>query len=273
MPKDWEVQPDGLVSRDSKSYAHEKLHYVGHYQAIFANAMKGKWRLVYLDLMAGPGHCEIDGKHYAGSPLRSLPPLQFSSRIFIDDNPVNSAALASRVGDHGIVLTDDCTSPTSVARMRKETEGYALGLAFVDNLGLDIGLESLRAITTDRRIDLVIVFQLQEITRNLSFVRSGDYDTDKWDRFFGTTEWRKIVSQLDILNTPNEAIAESLLTFYLTRLNSIGYEHTKPGVRVMKNEKNAKQYRLVLAGKHERAVDLFTKIEKIPYSGQRSFLD
>jgi hypothetical protein len=39
----------------------------------------------------------------------------------------------------------------------------------------------------------------------------------------------------------------------------------------MKNSRNVGLYRLVLAGKHERAVQFFEEISKIEPSGQRRF--
>jgi hypothetical protein len=40
----------------------------------------------------------------------------------------------------------------------------------------------------------------------------------------------------------------------------------------MKNSRNVPQYRLLLAGKHEKAVEFFEKIQRIDPSGQRSLL-
>lgn len=265
----WLLEPDGLPARDSQPYAHEKLHYAGHYMSIFANGMKNSWpNRAYMDLMAGPGRCLIDGLQYAGSPLRSIQ-APFTHRLFVESNPELAAALVQRVGPAGTVITGDCNSPSTIDQIRAQVPARALSLAFVDNVGLTVALSTLERLTKNRSTDLMIVFQLQAITRNVRAVMDGKQERESWDAFFGTTLWSDVVSQLERQGVMPGPIAETLLLFYLEQLKQIGYLHATPGIQVMKNSNNGAQYRLILAGKHERAIDFFKKIEKINYAGQR----
>ena len=264
-----QLAADGLPARDSQPYAHEKLHYAGHYMEIFATGMKRKWPTrVYYDLLAGPGRIDIDGVQYAGSPLRSLP-APFTHRIFVESDPSLAAALVQRVGNAGVVVSADCNAPSTIKTLRDATQGNALGLAFVDNLGLNVPFATLQALTENRKIDLMIVFQLQAITRNVRSVLAGDHERESWDDFFGTPAWSDRAETKAKTTSQDALIADDLLSFYLERLAGIGYAHATRGVQVMVNSKNAAQYRLILAGKHERAVDFFKKIERIDYHGQR----
>lgn len=61
--------------RPGGAWSVEKLVYVERYAGAFTRAMKGKWeRLVYIDLLAGPGKGvrRDTGEEFDGSPLRAL---------------------------------------------------------------------------------------------------------------------------------------------------------------------------------------------------------
>jgi three-Cys-motif partner protein len=271
VPDDF-LASDGLAARPSQPYAMEKLHYAGHYQQIFATGMKNLWEhRVYLDLLAGPGICKIreTGEEFPGSPLRSLD-APFTRRIFVEADPVLHDALAKRVPDHCDVLLADCNDRSTLDSMRDACGARGtLGLAFIDNLGLDVPFESIRYLTQGRRIDLMIVVQLHDLTRNLPETLSGAHDRGRLDAFFGGPEWLALARDAASVNTAPADIASALVTFYGEQLKRIGYTAVAESRMVMKNSRNVSIYRIVLAGKHDRAVDFFQKIEKIDPHGQR----
>src|SRR5688500_12180049 len=87
---------DGLLVRESGSWAREKLYYVSRYMSIFNVGMKNLWpQRAYVDLMAGSGRC-IDrdgGEEFEGSAmlaLKSEPP--FSTLVFIEADEASAAA-------------------------------------------------------------------------------------------------------------------------------------------------------------------------------------
>src|SRR5437899_1887228 len=52
------IASDGLLARKSGEWAKRKLHFLRNYCGITTVAMRKKWRLHYLDVMAGPGRCK-----------------------------------------------------------------------------------------------------------------------------------------------------------------------------------------------------------------------
>ena len=264
---------DGLPVRSSGGYAQEKLTYVAKYQDIFANGMKNRWPdRTYVDLMAGPGRCvdRDSGEEFEGSPMRSLA-VPFTHRIFVENDLVLVDALRRRVGDGPVVIAGDCNAAPILARVRREMPA-GLGLAFVDNLGLDVPLATLEALTADRSIDLMITFQVSDLTRNVSNVLEERADPARFTAFFGSSDWIRIARSARERNASPSEVATELLEFYATRLSSFGYAHVAHSSRLMKNSRNVPQYRLLLAGKHEKAVEFFEKIQRIDPSGQRSLL-
>jgi three-Cys-motif partner protein len=261
---------DGHLARQSNAYAREKLYYVEHYQKIFATGMKFFWpNRVYIDLLAGPGRCRLadSSVEFDGSPLLAER-APFTKRILVESSPALAAALRHRVTMNPVILEADCNDPETIARIRAEMPRGALGLAFVDNLGTQVTLATLRALTVDRRIDLMIVVQIGDITRNILSALAGNHSRERFDAFFGEG-WVTVVNDLVSKNAESRTIADALVEFYEGRLASIGYDYVAKSTAVMKNSTNAAQYRLVLAGKDARAVDFFRKIERINPHGQR----
>jgi three-Cys-motif partner protein len=256
---------DGLPARKSQPYAKEKLHYVGHYQSIFAVGMKNSWGgRVYIDLLAGPGKCRIaaSGEEFDGSPLLSAQ-APFTKRVFVEADSVLAAALRQRSAADAVILEADCNASETIERIRAAMPSNALGLAFVDNLGTDVTFETLRALTRDRKIDVMIVVQIGDLTRNVLDAIEGNQGRGRFDAFFGDPSWSTLVEQLKAQNAEARTIADELVKFYEGRLRTIAYDHIAESTMVMKNSTNAAQYRLVLAGKHAKAVEFFRKIEKI----------
>jgi three-Cys-motif partner protein len=92
---------DGLVARKSGGWAKRKHHYLGNYCGITTKSMQSKWRLVYLDVMAGPGRCKMkdSGEEFAGSPLVALDHA-FAQYVFIEEDKNLADALRQRVRAH-----------------------------------------------------------------------------------------------------------------------------------------------------------------------------
>src|SRR6266568_6330658 len=92
---------DRLLARKSGPWAKRKHHYLRNYCGITAKSMAKKWRLVYLDVMAGPGLCKIKetGEEFPGSPLIALDH-EFHDFILIEEDPQLVDALKQRVAKH-----------------------------------------------------------------------------------------------------------------------------------------------------------------------------
>lgn len=264
---------DGLPVRSSGPWAQEKLTYLAKYMSIFNVGMKKRWRRSYLDLMAGPGRCieEGPGVEFDGSPLVALAsPEPFSDLTFVEGDAALADALRQRVGDRGTVIEGDCNSDAVIAQLRTQLGYGTLGLAFVDNLGLDVPLRTLTELSESRKVDLFITFQVQDMKRNLKSALDGP-DEARWTRFFGAG-WQDVALQAYRDNLSAEETTTRLLEFYGKQLRAIGYEAVAHSQQVMKNSRQVGLYRILLAGKDPLAATFFEKISKIEPSGQRRML-
>ena len=92
---------DGLLARNSGEWAKRKHHYLKNYCGITTASMRSKFRLVYLDVMAGPGLCkhEDSKEEFPGSPFVALEH-DFSEYIFIEGELNLADALQQRVSKH-----------------------------------------------------------------------------------------------------------------------------------------------------------------------------
>jgi three-Cys-motif partner protein len=192
---------DGLPARVSGPWTREKLTYVEKYATAFMRAMapkrkQGKWdRLVYLDLLAGPGRGinRDTGIEFDGSPLRALkvePP--FDRLFFGDLDPRNIEALRRRIPKQDLSRVDlrvgDCNALAKdvVAQLSRRT----LGLAFVDPEGFEVTFKTFQVLAT-RRIDILFLFPSGiGIARNLR--KFAKQPRSPMDGFWGGKEWRDL---------------------------------------------------------------------------------
>lgn len=273
MSDDLLTASDLLPARPSGEWAREKLYYLARYMEIFTTGQKNRWtRRAYIDLMAGPGVCKIRpaGDEFDGSPLIALnTKTPFTHAVFVELDGECCQALNFRCGAPGLrpdplIIHGDCNDQAVIGQIRQAAPGDALTLAFVDNLGLNVTFETLKALTRERRIDLVITFQVQDLVRNVRQALEAGGDL-RLSRFFGSSRWIDRVAGVQ----PSE-YASALTDFYLEQLGTIDYCACEQLHVLMRNSCNAPLYRLILAGKHPRAVDYFRKISTIEHTGQRN---
>lgn len=265
---------DGLPSRISGQWAKEKLKYLDKYMHLFNVGMKNRWHnRVFFDLLAGCGKCvdEDTGEEFDGSPLRAIKCDEpFTRVICIESDAGLADALEQRTIGQADVIRDDCNNPKVIEQLRSSLGYGILGLAFVDNLGLDVPLSTIGELTEGRLLDLFIVFQIGDIKRNIRDVLAGRDEPDRFDAFFGAG-WKDVAAKAERENLTADETTTRLLDFYAGKLNGLGYNHIGHSRRVMKNSTGVGLYRLILAGRHERAVDFFNKVSAIDPWGQRGF--
>lgn len=266
---------DGLPARASGDWAQEKLYYVAKLMEIFATGQKHRWPLrAYIDLMAGPGLCKLreGGEQFDGSPLLALrTKTPFTHAIFVELNEEAAAALTTRTAGDTLrprptIITGNCNAAEVIQAIRTHIPGNALTLAFIDMLGLDVTYLTLRALTRDRKIDLAITLQLQDLARNLPAALEAGQDS-RITAFLGVSDWPARLRPVP----PGERVS-AFVDLYLEQLRTLGYLHVHQRRAPMKNSKNAPLYRLLLASKHPRGAEFFAKIERIEYDGQRQLV-
>lgn len=193
------VAADGLIARDSGPWAEEKLLSLDGYAQIFTKAMTDKFAggLTFVDLMSGPGIC-VDThspirREFPGSTLRALDARPVFTRVVAIESDVACAqALRARVQRHARrmacdVRHDDCNSEDSIRLVREATRS-ALSLVFVDLIGTEVNMDTIRQITTSRSVDLVITWPVMDALRNRGML-AEPANRERWTRFLGSTQW------------------------------------------------------------------------------------
>jgi three-Cys-motif partner protein len=270
---DYPTASDGLPARDSGEWAREKLWYVERYIGIFNQGMKKRWPdRAYLDLMAGPGRCVVTatGAEFPGSPILALQSkVPFTQAVLVEQHPVLHAALVTRCHAPGLqpvplIRQADCNSAEVVDVIRERVKpSSTLAFCFIDLLGFDVASETVNSITAGRRIDLVITFPQQDITRNATL---SDGQEERWDSFFGCKEWREIIVRCRAGKLRRRVDLE-LTLFYARRLETLDYSvdllHD-----AIRNTQNAPLYRPLFASKHARGSDYWKKISALDHHRQ-----
>ena len=222
---------DGLPARVSGPWAKEKLETLAAYFKIVNTAMRGKWRTICLDLLAGCGRCVLDsnGEEFDGSPLRAIvrdPP--FDPIVLVEEDSKLVRALQKRVEETGkpaTILVGDCNNAAVIAQVRRAIPSSSLSIAFLDNLGLDVQFETVRRLVDERRMDLVVTFQVSDMARNVDLACADVRLGDRWDRYFGTPTWRDAVIAFKLKRSAAPDVGSALADFYADQLATLGYSH------------------------------------------------
>ena len=255
---------DGGFAVPLAKHAREKLNCLNRYLNTFNTGMKKHWEnRVYIDLLAGPGKCLIEGKEEDGSPLIALKcKTPFTEYYFNDINPICIESLKSRVGNDTRVnlMNMDCNRAVEI--IIDKLPLYFLGFCFIDPYNCEIEFESIAKLTEKRRIDIIITFHLGNMRRGLL--------TEKLSKFFPR--------ETDLTKLRQEACAgwringDLVMRNYIKGLHKIGYEHTEisPGIR---NSVGVVLYHLVFASRHKLGQKFFKISTQKSADGQLSFYD
>ena len=126
-----------------------------------------------------------------------------------------------------------------------------LNLAFLDPEGLEVEWKTVEKLANLHRMDMIINFSTNGITRNADQLFRREDDT-VIDRFFGTREWRSIYSQ--VRGGDKSFVRRKLIDFYLQRLVDSGYVETKSDEMVFRNRRNVQVYTMIFASKHDLGI-------------------
>ncbi len=260
---------DGHAAHEVEPWSEDKLFYVERYIDIFTKGMKDRWTdLVYADLFAGPGiNINKDsGDESRGSALLAVK-APFAKVFLSDSDPAVVEALKARTADEdpGRVRVEclDCNEAPARAReflFPRGPGGGTLGLAVLDPFGYQISFESVRRLSAEIPLDLIVTFMTNFAKRFLyqpGFGKGSDLE-----RFMGTDEY------LALRDEPTASITRALLDMYERQLKGINYSHVDDDSRIL-NTKRSTIYHLVFASKNPRGTDFFRKISRVEPTGQR----
>lgn len=255
---------DGLPIRKSGPWVRKKHFYLTRYIDIFTKGMKKKWDLTYVDLFAGPGRCLIEAtnEEVDGSPLIALTH-GFSHYIFVEQTTDGSQALRKRCErspKYNEVQIIDGNCNDAIEKINIPSNNLAL--AFIDPTGIDVHFSTIKKLTENRRVDLLINIQFgMDIKRNFARYKKQGENSDL-DLFLGgNVDWNH-------LKTPQDAI-----NIYRVRIKELGYSTVEfKDITVRNTQKNVPMYFLFFASKNSRGLDFWKKITERNDLGQYELL-
>jgi three-Cys-motif partner protein len=227
--------------------------------------------VVYVDLFAGPGVCEISetAERFPGSPvIAARAPKPFRKILLCEVVRDLADACEARLTklidkEHFTIYRGDCNKviDTLVAQIPR----HALTLAFLDPTGLHLSFETVEKLAACGRVDLLILFpDAYDILRNEQHLYFDQPDSNL-DRTLGRgANWRERVGELK--STDKAARRKLYATIYKDQLRShAGYEFFED--EVIRGPQGP-LYRLIYATKDERGVDFWRKSVARELSGQ-----
>lgn len=256
---------DGLLARKSGLWAKRKHHYLRNYCGITTRSMRTKWRLVYLDVMAGPGMCKIKetGEEFPGSPFIALGH-EVHEFILIEDDPQLADALRQRVAKHPKarlveVIAKNWVDVLQHGRLRFNDD--TLVVAFVDPTGISqVPMKAMLQLTMNARIDLLVTLQYSlGITWNVpQYLRSRAEQT-ALDAFLDSRGWRKWKWR------EASEFARMAIDAFSQRIQQQGFI----GTRHISVPAAQPLYSFTLFSRHPLAEKFWNEILKIDETGQR----
>jgi three-Cys-motif partner protein len=228
--------------------------------------------LVYVDLFAGPGVCQIrdSGRRLPGSPLIAAYARRQFRKILcceLDEKLADACRVRlshSPARDASEVLSGDCDQlvDSIVSRIPKGS----LTITFIDPEDLRPDFATVERLARTGAVDFLLLFATAtDLVRNVD-----QYEADeesKLDRMLGPdSNWR---SEWAAMSNRTGANVRALFPrIYETQLRSrLNYK----GVRVKEiRGPKGPLYSLVYASKHERGLEFWDKIAKKELGGQQN---
>ena len=167
------IASDGKPAIPLGAWFMDKLHYLKEYCEIFSTGMKNKWgHRIYIDLFSGPGICiaEDTGIEQHGSPLIALNcKTPFTQYYFIDANKDFIETLGYRAQSYQNninFINKDCNCAIDEI-LQKVPKTDALFFTFIDPYNFEIEFNSIKKLTENRPMDLLITFHIGNLRRSI----------------------------------------------------------------------------------------------------------
>ena len=258
---------DGLIARKSGEWAKRKHHYLRNYCGITTVSMRNKFKLVYLDVMAGPGLCKMEdtGEEFPGSPFVALEH-DFAEYILIEGVPGLADALRERVAEHPKakkikIIGGDWIKVLESGQLKFDAS--TLVVAFVDPTGVSqVPMAAIRRLGANPRIDLLVTIQHRlGVVWNTPQYRKSKNGQTALDAFLEDQIWH----QWDDKDATE--FGRLVVEHFCKKLEKEGFI----GTRHVSVPENNPLYRFTLFSRNKRGEDFWLKILKVDEKGQREF--
>jgi three-Cys-motif partner protein len=257
---------DGLLVRKSGEWAKRKHHYLKNYCGITTASMKNKFKLVYLDVMAGPGRCKIEetNEEFPGSPFVALDH-DFSEYIFIEEDLEAVGALQQRVSKHPKASKIKIISENWIAVAesgRLKFDASTLVVAFIDPTGISqTPLAAMKLLAKSPRIDLLVTIQYRlGIVWNVPQYFKSKSGQTALDNFLGDQSWHEWE------NKEAGEFGRLAVEHFCDKFQN---EERFIGTRHVPIPENNPLYRFTLFSRHPLGESFWLKILKTNEKGQR----
>lgn len=260
---------DGLLVRKSGEWARRKHYYLKNYCGITTVSMRNKFRLVYLDVMAGPGRCKIEetNEEFPGSPLVALDH-DFAEYIFIEEEPELVNALRQRVSNHPKakkikIIPESWINVVESGGLKFDAS--TLVVAFVDPTGISqVPMSAMKKLASYPRIDLLVTIQYRlGIVWNAPQYLKAKNNQTALDNFLDDQNWREWESK-DAGEFGRRAVEHFC--------NKFQKENGFIGTRHVSIPEDNPLYRFTLFSRHPLGESFWLKILKTDEKGQRELL-
>lgn len=188
----------------------EKLDAHNRYAKAYTNALRNqpsrdeRFTLHYVDAFAGQGVVQLrsSGETVPGSALQALEvgDRPFDRLLLIDSSPQNCERLRKLVADrrdgHRVtVKTADANDevPAFCSWLGGRQRRMDRAFVFIDPYAMQVDWKTIEAIASTKRADLLMLFPLMSLRRNLK--RDGWPTSEHQaalNRFFGNDSWRRL---------------------------------------------------------------------------------
>lgn len=276
------IASDGWPARPGGPWTRAKLEYLQKYASAFMTAMapkrvEGKWhRLVFVDLLCGPGIDIIEREEQPGSPLIALRVTPGFDRLFLGDRDAETvSALQHRIPSADLarvdVQTGDCHARAQ--QVVSELVWGDLGFAFIDPQGFEVRFDLFETLS-QRPIDILFLFPSGiGIKRNIErFARS---EHCLMDGLWGNGDWRQLPAVRRLAGeTLSQSEAEQMdlswVQVFRQRVSTLGYGY-HDAAPPLRNDQNVPMYHLLFFSKNQAGLDIWRGIGRIEPGGQRRF--
>ena len=231
--------------------------------------MRNKFKLVYLDVMAGPGRCKIEetNEEFPGSPLVALDH-DFAEYIFIEEEPESVNALKQRIANHPKarkikIIAENWIEVVKSGRLNFDAS--SLEVAFVDPTGIaDVPISAMKMLAASPRIDLLLTIQYRlGIVWNVPQYRKSKSGQTALDNFLGGQNWREWE------NKDAGEFGRLAVEYFCDKFQK---EEGFIGTRHVSIPENNPLYRFTLFSRHPLGENFWLKILKTDEKGQRELL-
>jgi three-Cys-motif partner protein len=191
-----------------------------------------------------------------GSPLIALSH-EFSKYILVEEAPENLRALRQRCGKSPKhisiqIIEGDCNAVIG------KVVPAGLSLAFIDPTGIDIHFDTIRQLTSDRAVDLLMTVPFgMDMKRNFEQFRKQGSRSKLWKFLGGNVDWSAVKD------------ATAALELFKERVKGLGYKTAEFREIIVRNvRRNVPMYFLFFASRNPKGLEFWNKITARDETGQ-----